>query len=275
MLASPIDICPQIYSKESEHTDAFFFLLFRPAHPLDGDFLQLLENTKYGVILVSFGSHVGDFPDSVLQKFLDAFSHLSYDVIWKFSKNKTPSNVPENVHLVQWIPQNDLLGHQNVKLFISHCGINSVMESIYHQVPVLAMPFCFDQFHNAAFLVSRGFGIELSISTFTEMELLEAIGELLGNPKYDQNLHKASMIIRDMQQNNVTNPSFWISHVIKHGDQHLKSHAYQLAEYEFLMLDVFGFLFITILLLIFLFYKLLKLITRLYYFTCCGYKNLK
>ena len=55
-----------------------------------------------------------------------------------------------NIRLVRWLPQSSLLVHPKTRLFISHCGLNSVMEAAYYGVPVLALPLSGDQFHNAA-----------------------------------------------------------------------------------------------------------------------------
>ena len=36
--------------------------------------------------------------------------------------------------VVMWAPQNDLLGHKQMRAFLSHCGANSMYESAYHGV---------------------------------------------------------------------------------------------------------------------------------------------
>jgi hypothetical protein len=37
----------------------------------------------------------------------------------------------------EWIPQNDILAHPNVLLFVSHGGLNGILESLFHGKPVL------------------------------------------------------------------------------------------------------------------------------------------
>ena len=32
------------------------------------------------------------------------------------------------MQVVTWVPQNDVLAHPNLKLFLSHCGVNSMYE---------------------------------------------------------------------------------------------------------------------------------------------------
>ena len=57
--------------------------------------------------------------------------------------------VPENLKLVDWLPQNDLLGHAKTRAFISHMGINSASEAAYHGVPIVASSIMNDGFANA------------------------------------------------------------------------------------------------------------------------------
>ena len=39
-----------------------------------------------------------------------------------------PERNMEDVQVVTWVPQNDVLAHPNLKLFLSHCGVNSMYE---------------------------------------------------------------------------------------------------------------------------------------------------
>ena len=40
-----------------------------------------------------------------------------------------PPSVSPNIKIVKWLPQIDLLGHKDIKAFVSHAGHNSVYES--------------------------------------------------------------------------------------------------------------------------------------------------
>lgn len=44
----------------------------------------------------------------------------------------------------------DVLGHPNTRAFVTHCGLHSVHEGMYHGVPLVGVPFMFEQVSSAA-----------------------------------------------------------------------------------------------------------------------------
>ena len=85
----------------------------------------------------------------------------------------------------KWLPQQSVLAHPNVKLFITHGGLLSTTETIYHGVPILAIPVFGDQKLNAKAAVNNGFGRMLPYNDITEESLTQNIQEILNDPKYD------------------------------------------------------------------------------------------
>nr|AYC63493.1 UDP-glycosyltransferase [Scoparia dulcis] len=49
----------------------------------------------------------------------------------------------------EWVDQREILEHDAVQGFLSHCGWNSVLEGICAEVPIVAWPMMADQFLNA------------------------------------------------------------------------------------------------------------------------------
>lgn len=62
----------------------------------------------------------------------------------------------------EWIPQVEILGHESVGGFMSHCGWNSVLESLTMGVPIAAWPMHTDQPLNAV-LVTEVLRVGLSV----------------------------------------------------------------------------------------------------------------
>ncbi|KAI9078687.1 hypothetical protein K1719_039367 [Acacia pycnantha] len=55
--------------------------------------------------------------------------------------------------MASWAPQVEVLGHEATGAFLTHCGWNSVLESIVNGVPLIAWPLFAEQRTNAVMLV--------------------------------------------------------------------------------------------------------------------------
>lgn len=68
------------------------------------------EGGESGFIYVSMGSSVkaDNMPEYLRRLFLRVFEQLPYRVLWKWESTMT--DVPDNVWLSRWLPQQDLLG---------------------------------------------------------------------------------------------------------------------------------------------------------------------
>ena len=62
-----------------------------------------------GVIVFSMGTTTRGLPRYMADMFTEALANLDQKVIWKLS-GEAPQNVPDNVMISKWLPQNDLLG---------------------------------------------------------------------------------------------------------------------------------------------------------------------
>ncbi|XP_057489572.1 UDP-glucosyltransferase 29-like [Actinidia eriantha] len=61
-----------------------------------------------------------------------------------------------------WAPQAKILGHASIGGFVSHCGWNSVLESMSFGVPIIALPMQLDQPLNARLVEEVGVGVEVT-----------------------------------------------------------------------------------------------------------------
>jgi glucuronosyltransferase len=87
---------------------------------------------------VSFGSVLtaSDMPEPQRKLLLDVFGRLKQKVLWKWETESMPDK-PANVKLSKWLPQQDILGHPKLRLFVSHGGQSSCQESLCHQKPMV------------------------------------------------------------------------------------------------------------------------------------------
>lgn len=170
-----------------------------PPKKLPKDLQEYMDNATNGVIYFSLGSNAksANMAPEKKQIFLNIFGRLKQKVIWKFEEDL--ANKPSNVLIKTWCPQQDILAHPNIKLFITHGGLLSTTETIYHGVPILAIPIFADQPMNAARAVEGGYALQLAYRDpdFTEEKVEQLIHELLNNPKYTENVKRRSELFHD------------------------------------------------------------------------------
>ena len=222
-------------------------LTLQPPKKLSENFLKILDSTELPVVVVSFGSNMDLFPSKFVQKVNDAFKSLDYTFLFRCSNDHSFS---PNVKTFRWLPQNDLLAHPKVKLFVTHCGNNGQMEALYHGVPMVGVPIYGDQFPNAKRSVYNGYGRTFDIRNEQSEKLAELIREVIMNSSYSENIKRASRIFRDRPDTPRSRAAFWVKHVMKYGSRHLRSYANDMPLYQYWMVDVIAFLFFLLLLVI-------------------------
>ncbi|CRL06668.1 CLUMA_CG019487, isoform A [Clunio marinus] len=236
-----------------------FMHIEKPKPLADGELKNFLDNSKNGVIYMSLGSNVQskDLHPETLSLFLKVFSSLEFDVLWKFEADTLP-NKPKNVMISKWWPQGDLLAHPKIKLFITQGGQQSMEEAIDRTVPMIVVPFLFDQDSNAKRMVERGIAIHLELHTLNEANLMKAIKQIL-KPEYKSNIQNLRALIYDQPMSSRERAVWWTEYVIRHkGAKHLAYPGRLVPFYQKYWLDFIG---IGMVLLIVSF-KVLKVIAK-------------
>ncbi|XP_055609265.1 UDP-glycosyltransferase UGT5-like [Uranotaenia lowii] len=221
--------------------------------PLPKDLQTYIDEAKDGVIYFCMGSNLKskDMPVEKRDAFLKAFSKLKQRVLWKFEDDTIP-NQPPNLKIQSWMPQNDILAHPNVKVFITHGGLLGSTESIFHGKPMIGIPIFGDQMMNVQKAVQAGYSVFLDYDDISEQTVSAAINEVLNNPAYTQKVQQISQRFRDKPMTPRQTVTYWVDYVLRHhGAPHLKSPAVDLSFWQYHSLDVLAtFLAIFIVILV-------------------------
>lgn len=113
--------------------------------PLPDDIKAFIESAEHGVVYFSLGGNLrpSKMSEDKKRAIYLSLSKLKEKVIWKWDE---ALEVDENKLMVRkWLPQDDILAHENVKLFVTHGGLLSCTESILRGKPILGIPFFGDQ----------------------------------------------------------------------------------------------------------------------------------
>uniref|UniRef100_A0A8C6UUC8 UDP-glucuronosyltransferase n=1 Tax=Neogobius melanostomus TaxID=47308 RepID=A0A8C6UUC8_9GOBI len=162
-------------------------ILNKPAKALQQDLDLWISNVREPCfIVVALGSMVSSVSvDSLVTELVSGFSGVPQGVIWRYDTKQWPAHIdiPPNVKLVDWLPLNDLLGHPKACLFITHGGQNSLLQAVYHAIPVLGIPLFGDQFDNVVKAEAKELGLTIKPTDITGGLLSSTIQKLIGNRK--------------------------------------------------------------------------------------------
>ncbi|KAL1291619.1 hypothetical protein HN51_060160 [Arachis hypogaea] len=118
----------------------------------------LNDKPKGSVVYVSFGSMAG-LSEKQTEELAYGLKNSNYYFMWVVrasEQNKLPKgtflDTLEKGLIVTWCPQLQVLTHDAVGCFISHCGWNSTLEALSLGVPMIAMPLWTDQTINAKYI---------------------------------------------------------------------------------------------------------------------------
>ena len=232
----------------------------KPAEPLPEHLEEFVQSSgEHGVIIMSMGTFVSELPADMTNEMAAAFAKLPQKIIWRY-KGDRPASLGNNTLIVDWMPQNDLLGHPKIKLFVAHGGTNGLQEAIYHGVPVVGLPFFFDQYDNLLRLKERGGAKILTLNAVDKDDnFLKAIQEVLNEPSYRMNMQRLSRLHRDTPMKPLDTAIFWIEFVMRHkGAAHLRTESYRLPWYSYHSVDVILFLVGVVLIILATFAALIR-----------------
>ncbi|KAJ3679978.1 hypothetical protein LUZ60_016256 [Juncus effusus] len=105
-----------------------------------------------------------------------------------------------------WAPQLKILSHKSAGAFLSHCGWNSVLESLANGVPMIGWPLMADQYYNSKMLVEEwGVCVEVARgnmgnSTVDNEKIKEVIETVMGENEKGKEMKKKALEIKDIMK---------------------------------------------------------------------------
>lgn len=159
----------------------------------ESDCTQWLNNKPNGSVLyVSFGSHahsskedIAEIAHGISQSGVDFIWVLRPDIVSSDETDVLPIGFEEKIKnqglIVPWCCQIQVLSHPAVGGFLTHCGWNSILESIWCCKPMICFPLLTDQFTNRKLVVNDWkIGINLcDKETMTKEEVADKVNRLM------------------------------------------------------------------------------------------------
>ncbi|KAM3357258.1 anthocyanidin 3-O-glucosyltransferase 2 [Capsicum galapagoense] len=143
------------------------------------------------VVFLCFGS-MGSFEAEQIKEIATALEHFGHRFLWSLRKSPPKGKVdipttynnyeevlPEGFlertkeigKIIGWAPQVTILSHPSIGGFVSHCGWNSILESVYFGVLIATWPIYAEQQMNAFLLVKElGLAEEIKLDYVVDFE---------------------------------------------------------------------------------------------------------
>ncbi len=139
------------------------------------------------VVYANLGT-VSRAPAGQLAKMVEAFDARDMRVLWVVRaaiQDRLPAALPASIRIVTWVASpRAVLAHPNVRVFVSHCGINSVYESMTAGTPVVGIPMLSDQRDMAVRIADAGVGLWVDKTRFTAAQLRAWIDRVRMDPAF-------------------------------------------------------------------------------------------
>jgi len=149
-----------------------------------------VEKEREKLVYISMGTVNNDMLP-LYRKFIEAFAKTEYQVILSVG-NLVPTEefgkLPEHIGIYSSVDQIAVL--EKADVFISHCGMNSVSESLYFGVPLVMLPQTSEQGAVAERVLQVGAGVKLLKTD--AMSISQAVEQVLSDESYAKNARKIS-----------------------------------------------------------------------------------
>lgn len=150
---------PSMYlDKRLQEDKEYGLSIFKPI--TDSCINWLNKQQPRSVVYVSFGS-MAQLTNEQTEELAEALTTSGKYFLWvvrSSEESKLPSNFSEMSKasekglVVSWCPQLEVLAHESVGCFVTHCGWNSTLEGLSLGVALVAMPQWTDQSTNTKFV---------------------------------------------------------------------------------------------------------------------------
>jgi MGT family glycosyltransferase len=167
-----------------------------PRHQATEFPLDQLSTTR-PLLYISLGTIFNNEP-AFFKQCVEAFGESAYQVVLSRGKQIDPAAlgpIPENFLVAPYVPQLEILSRARV--FITHAGMNSTMESLYYGVPLVAVPQTPEQMVTARRIAEMGLGAMLEKEAITSTMLRETVERVAHDQALDERVQHMKQFTRE------------------------------------------------------------------------------
>jgi len=170
-----------------------------------------------------------------------------------------------NLKLAPWVPQERLLAHPKMKGFVTEGGLNSIIESTRHGVPMIIVPLFGDQMGNRWRAEQHGIAVGIERKKFKTKKLVASLETILQNQTYKSNAERLSRMMKGKPVKPADLITGWVDFIIEYKElTNLRPASLNLSLLQYLMIDAL----MIVLLILSMFSYVVCRICYCYYWRC-------
>lgn len=171
-----------------------------------------------------------------LEKIVRALESLGATIVWNWNQGQFV-NTTTRIYQSYDLPQEDILAHPKVKLFITSGGQRNIEDAIHHRVPVLGVSYSSSLEHYLRQVAKYEAGIISLIDFETQATFTDKLQDAFGLEIYQSHMNALNRLLADQPMSSLERAVWWIEYVARQGGtKHLRTP--QLSWFQYLMLDV-------------------------------------
>jgi zeaxanthin glucosyltransferase len=109
--------------------------------------------------------------------------------------------LPDNAVALPWIPQIPVL--ERASLMITHGGLGTIKECIFHEIPMVVFPIGRDQPDNAKRVVHHGLGLAGNLAEASPERVFALVDRVDGEPAFRENVKRMGHRFREVETSGV------------------------------------------------------------------------
>lgn len=177
------------------------------------------------VVYVSFGSWVSPIGEAKVKNLATALEASGRPFLWVLGpawREGLPRGFVERAakeggqgKIVSWAPQIEVLQHEAVGCYLTHCGWNSTVEAIQCKKRLLCHPVAGDQFLNCAYIV-KAWGIGVRLQGLGQRDLAEGLKRVMEDMEMDSRILRLNerLMGKEAASMAVTNLTSFVGNIV-------------------------------------------------------------
>jgi len=173
----------------------------------EGELTRWLD-ARSNVVYVAFGT-LAILTESQLESWCSGLLQTGFHILWALPGQnfdllkdvilpRLSKEDQSRLRVERFVPQQQVLEHSSVSVFVTHASANGVMEALIAGKPMVAAPLFGDQCYFAARVQELGVGVRIDKTQMTPAIIRSSVQRVINTPSYADAALAARAVLRQL-----------------------------------------------------------------------------